>query len=483
VTERRPGLARDTALSTVGILLSGGAQFLVSLLVGRIGGPHALGVMRGSLSLAATASLLWPSVAGQSASLFVARSLGAGEPGRAAAYERYLTRTTAAITVALAVVAAVVARLVLGLSVVDSAWVAALVVAFSAYQLARGIRFGRGEVARATWWEAAAAAVMVGLIAAVLVVQLPGLYLAPLVTGYGLYAAGVWLRPAREPGRLGAGERAELGTFVVWGVAGTLASSGLMQLSMVIAAALEAGRAAGLYAAAISLATPMSMVARALSMALFPEMARQHGRGDETVTRAITDRVTRGLVLVMVPAFGSVALLAEPLMVLVFGTEYRDAVPALRVLLLAVLLTTIPVAAVNSINVRGPRGVRASALMSWGGLVVGMGTIGALVGSRGILGVAVGYLAGSAVTAGLPFAYVWRRDGHRWCPLTLALVAAVLSVAATLAAGARLTEWTWSLGATAVFLITWGLFARLFSQRRRSRASRRDAHGGSVTEL
>lgn len=455
------GLARDSAYSTLGILLSGGAQFLISLLIGRIAGPAALGVVRGSISLATTASLLWPSAAGQSASLFVARSIGAGD-GLAGSYERHLTRMTAPIVVVLAAGSTIGGRLLLGLTWAEASWVAALVITFSAYQLARGIRFGRGQVARATLWEAAAAAVMVGLLIVVLAAELPTFYLAPLVAGYGLYAAGVWFRPPAGP--LPPELHRELRTFVLWGVAGTLASAGLLQLSMVIAAAVAAGEEAGRYAAALSVATPISMVARALSMALFPELARQRGRGDHAATRAITDRVTRGLVITMVPAFGSLILLAEPVLVGLYGPEFRAAVPVLRVLLAAVLLTTVPVAAVNSINVRGPQGVRRSAQFSWAGFTVGMLSIGGLVGAAGIMGVALGYLAGAVVTAALPYVLVWRRDSQPWAGTTLALVVALAAVSVTPLL-LELHGWAAALIATAVLLVTWAPPAYLLWRR------------------
>ena len=421
----RSRVVGDAALSSVGMLLSGGAQFLLSVVVGRLLGPGTLGMVRGALSVANTAGLLWPSAAGQAASLFVAREAAADRPGVADSVERHVVLRVLLAVAVLAPGAALATVVVFGFSWWDAAWVAALVVALGAYHVARGIRFGRAEVAVATGAEAANAALSVGLLGLVVWWQAPGWLLAPLVVGNLAYAAGVWWQALRYPTRIDPELRRELDLFVLWGVAGTVASTGLLQLSMVIAKAVSPDADAGLYAAAISLATPLSMVARALSMALFPEMARQLGRQDEAATRAIVDRATRGLIAVMTPGFLMLLVVAEPLVTLVYGAGFHGAVEPLRILLVAVLITTIPVAAVNSINVRGRAGVRLSALLSWVGLLLGLGLMAVLHGPFGITGVAWGYLSGVSATALVAFGLVWRRDRHRWVWPALAVALAV----------------------------------------------------------
>ena len=92
--------------------------------------------------------------------------------------------------------------------------------------------------------------------------------------------------------------------FVLLGVVGTLASAGFLQLSNVLARAANSPHDAGLYAAALSLATPASLLSRSFSLVLFPSMSEAHGRDDQASLRAQTDLGTRALVLVMVGAFG-----------------------------------------------------------------------------------------------------------------------------------------------------------------------------------
>lgn len=447
-------VGRDAVWSTVGILMSGGAQFLLSAIVGNAGGPALLGAVRGALSLANTASLAWPSAAGQSASLFVARERSAGREASADFAERHLVVRAMQAALVLAPMSGAVSVVLFGFGLADAAWVGALVLALAGYQVARGVRFGRSRVREATVWEVVNAALTLGLLGVVLVVGAPGWVLAPLIVGNGLYALGVLVRLPRSGDREPALAR-EMDQFVAWGVAGTIASTGLMQLSMVLTKAVLGDDQAGWYAAAVSLATPLSMVARALSMALFPEMARQQGRGDAEATRAITDRATRGLFFVMTPGFAALALVAEPLVHLIYRDAFAPAVLPLRILLLAVWLGTVVTAAVNSINVRGRGGVRFSAGLSWAGFVVGLGLMAVLLPVWGVAGVAIAYLAGVATTGGTALVHVWRRDGHAWLFAVAVSLIAGGAVAAAVVTLPALSSWTWSLVAVAVLCVVW----------------------------
>lgn len=419
-------IVRDSAASTLGVLLQGGARFVVSVMVGRIAGPAALALLNGSLSLATVASLLWPTSAGQAASIILAREEAAGRGHLVPAVQRHLTRRAAIVVGAALPVVAVVAALSLRAGWVTAAWVAALTVAFSAYNVTRGMQFGRGRVLQAAFWEGVSALTTLGLLAAVLIADLPGLYLLPLTLGYAVYAVGGWPRGATAGPSLPEPLRKELDQYVVWGVLGTFASTGLLHLSMVIAVATESADDAGMYAAAISLATPAAMLATAFSMALAPTMARSVGRADPGALGAQTDAATRALVAGMVLVFGVISILAPALLDLLYGAAFADAVVVLRILLVAVLFSTLPVAATNSITARGSDGVRLSAVMAVVALALGLGAIAVLAPLHGVLGVAVGYLVGATVKAVLPLGYVWRHDQQSWSGLTLRTLGGVL---------------------------------------------------------
>ena len=100
--------------------------------------------------------------------------------------------------------------------------------------------------------------------------------------------------------------------FVLLAVVGTLASAGFLQLSNVLARAANSPHDAGLYAAALSLATPASLLSRSFGLVLFPSMSEAHGREDRASLRAQTDLGTRALVLVMVGVFGVIVMLSRP---------------------------------------------------------------------------------------------------------------------------------------------------------------------------
>lgn len=471
MAERSGSVRRDALLSTVGVLLSGGAQFGISLIAGQFGGPSVLGQLRGGLSLANTAALLWPSTAGQAASLYVSREIGGERPTFADAVQRHLTKRVAQVVLLIAPIAGVAAlTLVPGLSIVDAAWVAGLVIALAGYHLARGVRFGRGLVVNATLWEGASAAVSLSLIAVVLGAGSPGWLLAPLVAGNALYALAL-LRRVPAGAQLTAAYRRELDQFTAWGVAGTVASAGLMQISMIIASSARGGEEAGWYAAAVSLGTPLSMVARALSLALVPSLARGLGGQDADGVRRSTDRATRGLVALLVPTFVAMMLVAEPLLRMLYGPAFAPAAPSLRILLGAVLLNSVAVASSNAITVHGRAGTRLTALLSWGGLLAGLTTTGLLVGGWGIEGIATGYLVGTTISAAAAWVYVWSRDGHRWASITASVVCTPAAAAGYLAAGPSQT-WAEVLPVASGFLVAWFLAVVLLAHV----PSHRDQH-------
>jgi len=230
--------------------------------------------------------------------------------------------------------------------------------------------------------------------------------------------------------------------FVAWGVLGNVASAGLLQLCVVVAGASRPATEVGLLTGAVALATPASLVARSLVQVLFPTMARSVGAGDHDAVRRQTDVVTRGIVTVFVPVFAVLVLAAEPLLRLV-GRGFGDGTAALRVLLVAVLLTTLPVAAVAAMTSGTAAGIRRSALMSATGLGVGVLGLAAFTGPFGIEGIAVAYLLGALVTVALPWAWTWRAQGQRWAGLTVRVVVGIAGLVAALAVQAALPAGTW----------------------------------------
>jgi O-antigen/teichoic acid export membrane protein len=252
-----------------------------------------------------------------------------------------------------------------------------------------------------------------------------------------------------------------MNVFVRWTVVGTLASTGFLQLTMIIAQAVGTGTEAGMYAAALTLATPASMLARSFSLVLFPSMARATGRNDLAGVRRQADLATRGLVVIMGGLFGALILLSAPIVDLAYGRRYADAVDILPVLLAASLLVTLNVAAVNSLSATTSSGVRIPAMLSIVGMAVGLVGMFALIPSLGVLGVAWSYLAGTAVIGFGPIVVLWRRDRMRWGGLWTRFAAGAIVVVVLIWIEDRLGWGYWGdAAATAVFAVIWLLLVR-----------------------
>lgn len=450
------GIAHRGALSFVGVMLQGGVRFLYSVLIGRFLTPALLAATNSAISLALFVSLLWPTATATAATKFVSRAHGAGEEDLALAVARHLGRVSMAAAALLALGAGgfswfFQARHDLGAAVL----VALLVLAWSGYTYVRGLHFAVQQVARATLWDGISAVVALALLVAVIAAGADALLLAPLTAGYALYAVCGWPRGARS-GTLPAALRAEINQFTFWTVVGTLASTGLLQLSMLIAHGTSSPDDAALYAVALTLATPLSMIARSFSLVLFPSMARAAGRADHSSMRRQTDLSTRGLVAAMGLLFGVLAIVGELVIVIAFGTRYAEAFVPLVILLAACFLVTVNIGVVNALSAGKASGVRLPALFSVAGMVIGLGTMVIAVPMGGIAAVAAGYLAGAVVIGLGPIIWVWVRDGMHW---GWTFVRATVGVAC--AAGLIVLDELWGLpglatiGTAAVFGAVW----------------------------
>lgn len=453
-------LARGSLLSTTGLLAQGVLRFATAFLVGHIAGREQLGLVASAIATATLLALLWPTTTGSAASKFIARARGAGNDGEVHSVAAHLSRRTVQTGVVLGVASAGVWVLVDHGSWVEAATVAVLTLAYSGYSFTRGVQFGARQVPRATSWDIAS--VLLGL-STLIVLLASGLrgptLILPLVLAYGLYTVAGWPHGARgrPPGPL----RRELDGFVALGAAGSLASTGFLQLSQITAKVSTGDAGAGQYAAALNLATPASMLAASLSLVLFPSMAQAWGRGDTAGFHAQTDRATRALAVVMVAIFGSIILCSRLAVDLVWGSRFQGAQQVLPVLVLAVLATNLAVPSVNALTTRSQRGMWVTTGASLLGLAAGGAVWWLLAGRMGTVGVAVGYLCGTIVIASIPVAVTWWSDRHAWSGVFGRVAAALVLVGGLvwLQRAAQLSPWTDPLAAM-VFLAAWSFLVR-----------------------
>ena len=447
-----------TVLSTIGIGAQGGLRFVLSVVIGRIGGPVVLGVVNSAIAAAMFLSLLWPASSGSAASKFVARARGAGRNREAEIVAAHLGRRAVVSSVLLATVGAAGWATVGKGSLVDGLCVAALVAGYSGYGFVRGVQFGAGQVARATGWDVLSVSISLAGVLVALAVGVRGTVLVlPLAIGYGAYALAGWPRGLK--GRPDRALRRELDVFVVLGVTTMMASGGFLQLSMVVARTSDTAVQAGQYASALTLATPASLLASSMSLVLFPAMAESWGRGDHEAFRHQTDHAMRLLVLTLVAVFGSLILCSRLLVDVIFGAQYAEAQQLLPILLVAVLAVSLAVAPVTAMTTRSQRGMAVNSAGSIGGLIIGIVVWGVLAQSRGVTGVAVGYLCGALVMAAVPVVAVWR-DGQHWVALMLRTGAglALVGVLLWVQRAVDLPVW-WDLGFALVYLCGWGLLS------------------------
>ncbi len=418
--------ARDSSVggrglvSVVGLAAQGLIRFAVLLVIGRFAGPVTLGVVATAMASAALAILLWPTTSGQAASRFIARARGRRDPSELAAVLTHLNRRfvlatglLAAIVVPVWVViesradgAGVPGR---ATAVAGGACVAAYLVGLAGQAYTRGVHYGCGAVTRVVAWDVGTSLLGVAGVVALVAAGVRGLWLlAPVAGGLLVLAAGCWPWGVRAGSRPEPLLRRELDRFVLYGSLGTLASAGLVQLSLL--AARQAGDAvgAGQYAAATALANPLTLLSGAMSLVLYPTMAEAFGRGDRAAVASQLDRGTRGLVALVAPLVAVIAVLSPQLVALIWGKAYGETARLLPVILAAVLASMVAVPCVNALTSdEAVNGIRAISLVSLIGL--GVAVIGwlALVPRLGVFGVSLGYAAGALTIAGYAVIRQW----------------------------------------------------------------------------
>jgi putative peptidoglycan lipid II flippase len=455
-------LARDSLLSLVGLLSQGLLRFTTSWLVGRLAGRAVLGTVQTAMSTATLLALMGPTSVGSAASKYLARARATEDRDELLAVAAHLRRRAAVLAAALAVVG-----VVFWVQYDDGTWVDGLCVglftaAYSGYSFTRGVQFGTGQVRRATSWDVISGVVgVVALLVALTAGARGAVLLLPLVISYTAYTLAAWPRVGSRHAPLSPSLRRELDEVIALGVAGTLASAGFLQIAMIVANGTGA-EGAGQFAAAMATATPASLLAVSLSLALFPSLAQAWARGDRDLFRDQTDRAARVLMMIMVAVLGSLAICSALVMRVLWGPGFDAESPILPTLLLAIMFTTVAVPCVNALVTRSRQHMRITTGASFAGLCTGALVWWALTPGMTAEGVAAGFLAGSVVSGSTPLLAEWRIGGHRWTWVVLRLPLAVALVLATILALRVLDAPLWAepLAALGFCAVWWGMCHR-----------------------
>lgn len=426
--DARPGLRGVTRvrLSLVGVLAQGGLRFGTNLLIGHLGGPGALGASSTAIASAQLASLAGPTTSGSAASKFVARSQGSGNFQEATLVARYITRITVFLALSLGLIASALwpAPQIMWWSE-DRLVVFLLVLGYSGYSVARGVQFGSGHFWRGTKFDLVTSAMgILGVGVVLLMGAPPVLSLLPVALSMLAYSISGLVSEAE--GTLSAELKSEIRMFLFLGVIGTLSSAGLLQGSVLIARQVDGIVGAGYYSSALTLATPISLIAGSISLALFPSLSHLHGSGDESALKKLTDITFRDMNALIPLAFAPLVICSSSLQHFVWGEAYasRDHAALLPMLLLACMANTLGVACTTTLTSRGPSGVRRSTIFGLAATTLCALAWLTLTPLIELEGVALGYLMAATLLWLLPVVSVWREGGHSWLGQVASILAA-----------------------------------------------------------
>jgi O-antigen/teichoic acid export membrane protein len=438
-TRRGSAVVRSGLLSMVGLVALGGARLVHGSLVSHATDHETYARVGTLIGLAMTVSLIFPAGLASAASRYISFHIGAGDRATASAAYRVLTLAGGACALLLAALVGALATLLPGVSSADVAAVALLTAVYAGYSVAKGALYGFDRLVAYTWLEVTGSLVTVGA-TAIVVTSGAHAYLVPFIIGNAVLMLGspVILRASRERVAVAGSEaprarppaRLDIRELAVWvGLAslGGGASGGLLQILPVLAGRFTTQVQVAYFVAAVTLVAPLLFLPRALSLALFPAMARAHGAGDVDVVRRHADISTRALLALLAPIFAAGIFLAPEVLLLFGGGQYIDGAPVLRLLLLATFTGAVQVAAVNSLS--SGDAVRIPVYASVAGAVVGLLVLVPLGHWFASMGVGAAYLLAVAITATVPIAATWRRYRMAWTgPVTRSFAVVVVAL-------------------------------------------------------
>lgn len=410
-------------LSTYATAVQGLARLMFSVLVGRFGGSRELlGQANSALSISVLSSQFWAAPAAAAGTRFVAERLALNDADGAAAVAQHLLRRTVLVGAVIPTSLAVGGSMWLGFKPVHAVLTIVLTWAYALYSLARGLAFGRQRFGFVAQWDSITAVTAIALTALLILFGLTAVIILPLAVGYGLFALVARPQPARSS--LSEADRRRIDGFVSFGVISGLTSGGLLQGSQLAAHYVRGADGAGTYAAALSLATPTSMLAVALATVVVPPLVRAATIGDRSGIRHYSNQIVRTMSLVLVPVFGTLIILS-PILVRVYGPAFSDSAGILPVLLIAVMLTSVALSAAVFLQSTKRRGPAAVAAINAAGLTISV-FVWLILGPRfGVTGVALGYLCGAGSASLALFITVWLVERHQWWGLAGKFVLAI----------------------------------------------------------
>jgi len=422
----RKGLAKaliDAALGSAGLRVAGIATaFLVGVQLARYLGPEGYGVYGTVMALVALMHV--PANFGLTHLMVreTAGALGAEDPGRARAAIIGFARAVALASAGVVLIGWLGYRLWGGraetLPAETVGWGLVLIPLVALLNLAAGVLLGLRHVVHGQSYDSLIrpglhALLLFAAMAALGAVDPPtALMLQVLATAMALAAcliAVVRLTPhavvaaPRRPLVPGwaASAAAITGTNLMRALE---AQYGVLMLGL-LAGATEAG----LFRVALSAGLALALPAAVVNMAVMPYAARLHGAEDRARLQRLADGAARGCFAATLALTLVVLVFGEALVALIFGADFAPAWPALAVIALGYSVAAFFGAAPAILNMSG--GERRVTLAFGAGVALGLALALALMPGLGILGVALGILAGQVVKGALLWHGLLARHG------------------------------------------------------------------------
>ncbi|GJD29386.1 hypothetical protein PMNALOAF_0619 [Methylobacterium adhaesivum] len=179
-----------------------------------------------------------------------------------------------------------------------------------------------------------------------------------------------------------------------------LASAGFNVIDVVILGLLMPPATVGLYFAATRIQQFVVFVHFAASAATAQRFAALHAAGDRTGLAALV-RMQAGLTLAATLAVGAMLLLAAPLLLGLFGPDFRDSLPILAVLIAGSVVASVFGPGEDLLTMLGGEGICAAITVAMLGLAAGLCCL--LVPIFGVIGAAFA-MAIAATARGLVMA-------------------------------------------------------------------------------
>ncbi len=454
------GLGTKSALAVLTKVAPGIATLTTNLLIGRLGGAPLLGLTQTAISTASLTSLVYPAPAAAAASRFVSASVATGDEGKATAIATYLGRRVVFSIVCLTA-AILGGSLLLGVDNVMVVIVSCVMTAgVSMRVFIEGLHFGGGRGRRLALWSASVAALGVIGSALLLVAGNRTVWVVvPVAIANVVFAIVTW--PKRTPTVLKRTERRRIRHFILLAMLGTIASSGFVQLTTIVANLVAGVAFAGEYAAGLTLTTPLAIVATAISATLFPALSAMHAGASAEVVQKRISEASSILAAVIGAAVCGMIVIAEPLVLIVWGQEYVNTWWILLFLLVGTLATTVAVPSVTALTSSSNKGMLISASSSLFGAITGVITWIFVIPMAGELGVVLGCAVATTVTGLIPYVLVWRGYRMRWARSTFEVVAVVvLSAGLAMLMHLGYIESALSPLLAVAVVILWALFRR-----------------------